>query len=69
MHKSTQQVGGMNYQNSGRAFSTNYRTIGTGSKEEVTQSNSNAGVVVVGTTDPSTSREPYVICNYIIRAK
>lgn len=61
--------GGMNYQNVGRSFQTNYRTTGTGAKEESTQSNTNAGIVVVGTTDPSTSREPYVICNYIIRAK
>lgn len=59
----------MNYQNAGRSFTTNYRTTGTGAKETSSQSNSNAGIVVVGTTDPSTSREPYLICNYIIRAK
>ena len=59
----------MNYQNSGRSFTTNYRTTGTGSKEASSQSNSNAGIDVVGKTDPSTSREPFVIVNYIIRVK
>lgn len=68
-HKSTQQAGGMNYQNSGRAFSTNYRTTGSGNKEASSQTNSNAGIVVVGTTDSTTSREPYIIVNYIIRVK
>lgn len=61
--------GGMNYQNASRNFQTNYRTTGTGNKEGSTQSNTNAGIVVVGTTDANSSREPYVICNYIIRAK
>lgn len=62
---------GLNYKNPGRSFITDYwvdgwsgTSKGTGGRE-----NSNAGIVVVGTTDPSTSREPYVICNYIIRAK
>lgn len=62
---------GLNYKNAGRSFITDYwvdgwsgTSKGTGGRE-----NSNAGIVVVGTTDPSTSREPYVICNYIIRAK
>lgn len=60
----------MNYQNAGRSFTTNYSITGAGgSKGTSSQSNSNAGIVVVGTTDSSTSREPYVICNYIIRAK
>ena len=61
--------GGMNYQNAGRSFQTNYRTTGTGSKESSTQDNNNAGIVVVGKTDPTTSREPYIIVNYIIRVK
>lgn len=60
----------MNYQNAGRSFTTNYAITGAGgNKGTSSQSNSNAGIVVVGTTDPSTSREPYLICNYIIRAK
>lgn len=59
----------MNYQNSGRAFSTNYRTTGSGNKEASAQSNTNAGIDVVGKTDPTTSREPYIIVNYIIRVK
>ena len=59
----------MNYQNAGRSFATNYRTTGTGAKETSSQTNSNAGIVVVGTTDPTTSREPFVIVNYIIRVK
>lgn len=58
--------GGMNYQNSGRAFSTNYRTTGTGSKEASTQSNSNAGISIRGDVD-SSSREAYLVVNYIIR--
>ena len=61
--------GGMNYQNSGRSFTTNYRTTGTGAKEASSQSNSNGGIDVVGKTDTSTSREPYLIVNYIIRVK
>ena len=61
--------GGMNYQNAGQSFQTNYRTTGTGNKEGTTQSNTNAGIQIIGKTDPNSSREPYVICNYIIRAK
>ena len=58
----------MNYQNAGRSFSTNYRTTGTGSKEQSTQSNSNAGISIRGDVD-TTSREAYLVVNYIIRAK
>lgn len=56
----------MNYQNAGRGFTTNYRTTGTGSKEASTQTNSNAGISIRGDVD-SSSREAYLVVNYIIR--
>ena len=62
--------GGINYQNSNKAFSTNYMTsVGAGSKSETTNSNTNAGIVVVGDSDSTNARDPYLICNYIIRVK
>lgn len=62
---------GLNYKNAGRSFTTDYWVDGWsgGLKGAGGRENSNAGIIVVGTTDPSTSREPYIICNYIIRAK
>lgn len=61
--------GGINYKNAAKAFQTNYRTTGTGSKEMSTQNNSNAGIMIAGSDDGTTSRESFLICNYIIRVK
>lgn len=62
--------GGMNYQNSGQSFTTNYAITGAGgNKSASSQSNSNAGIAVVGITDSTTSREPFLICNYVIKVK
>ena len=52
--------GGMNYQNSAKAFTTNYRTTGTGSKEASNQSNSNAGIAITGTLNSGDNNPPYI---------
>lgn len=62
---------GINWQNSGANFTTNYRLRGGSFNKsgDNSDSNSGAGIAVRGKNDPNSSREPYVICNYIIRAK
>ena len=61
--------GGMNYSNAGRAFNTDYWIDGSGgSKGGGGRANSNAGIRIRGAEDTSSSRESYLICNYIIKA-
>lgn len=52
--------GGINYQNAAKAFTTNYRTTGTGSKEASNQSNSNAGIAITGTLNSGDNNPPYI---------
>ena len=61
--------GGMNYSNAGRAFNTDYWIDGSGgSKGGGGRANNNAGIRIRGAEDTSSSRESYLICNYIIKA-
>lgn len=62
--------GGMNYSNAGRAFNTDYWIDGSGGTKGVTsRPNANAGIKIGGTDDINSSRESYLICNYVIRVK
>lgn len=62
--------GGMNYANAGKSFSTNYWVDNSGgTKGGGGRTNSNAGIKIGGVLDNSSSRELYLICNYIIRVK
>lgn len=62
---------GINWQNPVANFTTNYRLRGGSFVKSANNSDSNvgAGIAVRGKDDSNSSREPYVICNYIIRAK
>lgn len=69
MHWQTQQAGGVNYKNASASFISDYWVDGQGgSKGYGGRENSNAGIEIRGATDTTSSREPYLICNYIIRA-
>ena len=53
--------GGMNYQNAGEAFNTNYSITGlSGSKGAASNSNSNAGIAITGTLNSGDNRPPYI---------
>ena len=61
---------GIFYQNAHKNFSSDFEVTGYGAgvKRERTNPNQNAGIAIRGETDDS-SREPYLICNYVIRVK
>lgn len=62
--------GGMNYSNASRAFNTDYWIDGSGgTKGGTSRPNANAGIRIGGTDDINSSRESYLICNYVIRVK
>lgn len=53
--------GGMNYQNSGKSFTTNYEVTGAGgTKAGTTNSNTNAGINIAGTLSSGDNLPPYV---------
>lgn len=61
---------GFNYKNAAASFISDYWIDGwnSGAKNYGGRENSNAGISIQGATDTTSSREPYLICNYIIRA-
>lgn len=61
---------GFNYKNAAASFISDYWIDGwnSGAKSYGGRENSNAGISIQGATDTTSSREPYLICNYIIRA-
>lgn len=62
---------GILWQNPVVNFTTNYSVTGFsgGTKSVTTNTNTGAGIQIRGRDDDTTSRELYIICNYIIRAK
>ena len=62
--------GGINYVNAGKSFTTNFWVDSSGgTKGGASRPNANAGIRIGGTDDINSSRESYLICNYVIRVK
>lgn len=52
--------GGMNYQNAGKSFSTNYAVTGAGgTKAGTSNTNTNAGIAITGTLSSGDNLPPY----------
>ena len=61
---------GFNYVNAGKSFTTNFWVDSSGgTKGGTSRPNANAGIRIGGTDDINSSRESYLICNYVIRVK
>lgn len=62
---------GFNYKNAKKSFATDYwiDISNGGTKGASDRTNANAGIKIAGIDDINSSRESYLICNYVIRVK
>lgn len=62
---------GFNYKNAKKSFTTDFwiDVSNGGAKGEGGRTNANAGIRIGGVDDIDSSRESYLICNYVIRVK